>query len=78
GDYNINLLKESTKKERLMNTIKSYGLVPIFSEASRAGKRTSSSIDNVFTNITNNCLNSKTIEPFLPNHKGQTLWIEEE
>ncbi|KAL3274542.1 hypothetical protein HHI36_015924 [Cryptolaemus montrouzieri] len=56
GDY-INLLKESGKKKRLMNTMKSYGLVPIFNEASRASKRTSSCIDNVFTNITNNCLN---------------------
>lgn len=53
GDFNINFLKESKNRQQLLNLVSTFNLVQCIFNATRVTKKTSSCIDNFFTNLEN-------------------------
>jgi hypothetical protein len=53
GDYNIDILKDNTNKQDLQLAAIEMGLTPIIEEPTRIGGTTTTSIDNILTDVRN-------------------------
>lgn len=56
GDFNLNLLDESSRREDFLNVMSSYNLRPLVRTGTRPGLSGNSCIDNIFTNSTMNIM----------------------
>jgi len=71
GDFNVDCLKYSKSKavEEFYNDFFHYGLVPLIHKPTRVTKKTSTGLDNIFTNsIFNSILQSGIIKSDLSDH----------
>ncbi|XP_044766826.1 uncharacterized protein LOC123322842 [Coccinella septempunctata] len=75
GDFNIDFIRTSTEKTKLIETFNMYGMRYVFTEPSRVTKHSSTCIDNMITNISESDCKQETCEPFLSDHKAQILRI---
>ncbi|XP_045480881.1 uncharacterized protein LOC123685270 [Harmonia axyridis] len=75
GDFNVDFIKTSKDKTKLIEMLKMYSMRYIFTEPSRVTIHSSTCIDNMFTNVTESECVQETYEPFLSDHKAQILRI---
>lgn len=75
GDFNIDFIRTSTEKTKLIETFNMYGMKYVFTEPSRVTIHSSTCIDNMITNISESDCKQETCEPCLSDHKAQILRI---
>lgn len=75
GDFNVDLLKPSPERTKIIEFFESYGLQNIFTEPSRVTPFTSTCIDNIYTNINMYECVKRTFQPHLSDHMAQRLQI---
>ena len=76
GDFNVNFMAKSKKRDRLISLLESYNLKYIVTFPTRITAQSSSTIDNIF--IDSNRYNEYTITPFyngLSDHDALMLTI---
>lgn len=71
GDFNINLLKNTTVSNQLQELFADFGLQPRFREPSRVSTSSETMIDNIFANVDSPI--TLTFQPHLSDHQGQIL-----
>ena len=70
GDFNIDLLKVTTHKHNseFLDTLHSRGLYPLITKPSRATSFSATLIDNIFTNVLENNINSGLVINDISDH----------
>lgn len=71
GDFNIELLRPNKDASELLNLMESFNLNPVINQDTRVTDRSSSSIDNIFTNISD--WESSVFNIHVSDHKAQKL-----
>lgn len=71
GDFNVNLLENTTCSNRLIGLFKSFNLVNIFSEPTRITASTATCIDNIFCDC--GFSNKEIINCLQSDHSGQSV-----
>uniref|UniRef100_A0A1Y1LAR2 Reverse transcriptase domain-containing protein n=1 Tax=Photinus pyralis TaxID=7054 RepID=A0A1Y1LAR2_PHOPY len=78
GDFNINLLDNTTDKNEFVNLLTSYNLKATISTPTRVTSTTATLIDNVFTNLSShNLLNVSNVHAGLSDHHSQMVTLTE-
>lgn len=71
GDFNINLLEDSSVKTYFLNVLKSFSLKPCISEPTRISKTSRTCIDNFLVNFEPE--DTQLVETGLSDHLGQII-----
>lgn len=77
GDFNIDLIKPSRDRNKLMSIFETFNMKYIFELPSRENSCSSTCIDNMFTNVSKEVCQHVTCEPHLSDHRAQILKIPE-
>lgn len=77
GDFNINFRLISPDLTDLTCLINSFGLFATISDFTRISKQSASCIDNILTNIPDECIKTGVLEPCLSDHLGQFILVNE-
>jgi hypothetical protein len=75
GDFNIDLLQESSSKRELLLLMNSYGLDCFINSPTRFGITSASCIDHVFSNLSNTELVGEIIATAISDHEGILLTL---
>src|SRR5699024_9844759 len=73
GDFNINFNSDSNECIICKNVFLSFNLVDIVNENTRVTSKSETRIDNVFTNVNVNSVNTHIFKPHFSDHKGILL-----
>lgn len=75
GDFNVNILDSAhAHTVRLLSVFKSFGLFPLFEQATRTTSTTATCLDNIFCNC--EATNKKNIHCFNSDHSGQKAYFK--
>ena len=74
GDFNIDILKDSSLKSQFLNLLSSFDLHPNFYIPTRIALSSETCLDNVFTNFCPHSCN--TLETGLSDHKGNFVTFD--
>jgi len=75
GDFNIDILKNSTEAKELKNTLTRHGMNYLVNFPTRITETSESCLDNFFTNLNKDCAKATGIVTALSDHDGQILNI---
>ncbi|KAJ3659570.1 hypothetical protein Zmor_011253 [Zophobas morio] len=75
GDFSKDFQTNSTDIQALVNLTRSFGLNAKILDYTRIKKCSATTIDNIFTDLPDECCSSGVIEPGLSDHSGQYLCI---
>lgn len=78
GDFNVNFKAVSQNLTDLSCLINSYGLYATISDSTRISKQSASCIDNILTNIQDDCFETGILDPCLSDHLGQFILINKQ